>query len=443
LSFPLPFAVSPRSISVLLDNRWRSIDASHANYKALYEALKAPVKDLDLIRRLIDIPSFIAKASFGRVQVGGDSVRFDGKDISGVYVQRLLDLLRDGFDIEPLARYLEKREQNPVFTAREELDLFFANAETAIASDGDVFVFKKVQDDYTSYHQGRDGKIFTHTIGSVVEIDENQVDLDRSNTCSSGLHFCSYHYLKHYHGGVGRVVILKLNPADVRAIPNDYNNAKGRAVRYTVVGEVPEEEAKQFFEGQPIYFGFDYASGDDDESYFVEDYDKEIDWSEQDSENDIFADEEPPKLEPELTVASTDVAATEYGPVPAEFDVDQARIVIDIYSTFDDRVVAIGNAFTWDSSQQGFAFWSNEKELLRRGYSISSVAVKAIESFIAAVEDETQAINVQVFRTRDGRLFTADEIVKLVQEHGQRGFARVTGVPRTTVQEWLKQIVPF
>jgi hypothetical protein len=33
-------------------------------------------------------------------------------------------------------------------------------------------------------------------------------------------------------------VIVKINPRDVVSIPTDYNNAKGRACRYEVIGEV-------------------------------------------------------------------------------------------------------------------------------------------------------------------------------------------------------------
>lgn len=36
-------------------------------------------------------------------------------------------------------------------------------------------------------------------------------------------------------------MILKINPADVVAIPSDYNNTKGRTWKYEVVGEYLED----------------------------------------------------------------------------------------------------------------------------------------------------------------------------------------------------------
>jgi hypothetical protein len=64
----------------------------------------------------------------------------------------------------------------------------------------------------------------------------NKVDDNQNNTCSQGLHFCSEGYLKHFGGA--RTVIVKINPRDVVSIPNDYNQTKGRACRYEVIGEV-------------------------------------------------------------------------------------------------------------------------------------------------------------------------------------------------------------
>jgi hypothetical protein len=41
-------------------------------------------------------------------------------------------------------------------------------------------------------------------------------------------------------------MIVKINPADVVSIPSDYNNAKGRACRYEVIGEHTSETTEAF-----------------------------------------------------------------------------------------------------------------------------------------------------------------------------------------------------
>jgi len=67
----------------------------------------------------------------------------------------------------------------------------------------------------------------------------NLVDSDDRNTCSTGLHACSYEYLNYYiHDENDRIVLVEINPRDVVSIPIDYNNTKLRCCRYKVVMEV-------------------------------------------------------------------------------------------------------------------------------------------------------------------------------------------------------------
>jgi hypothetical protein len=68
-------------------------------------------------------------------------------------------------------------------------------------------------------------------------VPRNCVDEDPDRTCSHGLHVCSFDYLPHFSHANGHVVVCKVNPADVVAIPRDYNNTKMRVCRYEVVGE--------------------------------------------------------------------------------------------------------------------------------------------------------------------------------------------------------------
>jgi hypothetical protein len=110
-----------------------------------------------------------------------------------------------------------------------------------ITPDGCFLAYKRVRENYMDCHTGT----MDNSVGRVVEMERNMVDDNRNNTCSSGLHFCSHSYLSSFGGE--RTVIVKIDPADVVSIPSDYNDAKGRACRYTVIGEVgrnPEDKAE-------------------------------------------------------------------------------------------------------------------------------------------------------------------------------------------------------
>jgi hypothetical protein len=161
-------------------------------------------------------------------------VHFNNEPMVNVMTDRLLDMMGQGFDINPLAKFIENLMQNPSRTAVNELYLFLESGKLPITPDGHFLAYKRVRDNFHDIYTGK----FNHAPGSVLEMPRNSVDDKRDNTCSTGFHFCSIKYLPQFGGGNGdRVVIVKINPKDVVSIPSDYNNTKGRTCRYEVVGE--------------------------------------------------------------------------------------------------------------------------------------------------------------------------------------------------------------
>jgi len=256
-----------------LEGRIRIIDTYHPNFKAVREILKSKdVNDEEKLRTLVDIPTFIAAQTHGRVQVSAQgNVMFDGKPMKGVVVDRIMALLKEGFDIAPLARFLDKLQGNPIPTARDELYLWIEQSSLTLTPTGNFLAFKRVRDDYTSVHGG----VVSNKVGEQPSMPREEVDPDRSKLCSTGLHFCGYSYLDYFSGD--RLMIVEVNPADVVAIPSDYNNAKGRAWTYKVVGEITEEETHEKITGRSYIDEYEYEYEDDavdvydDENY--EDYD--------------------------------------------------------------------------------------------------------------------------------------------------------------------------
>jgi hypothetical protein len=101
-----------------------------------------------------------------------------------------------------------------------------------ITPDGYFLAYKKVRANYKDCHSGT----MDNSVGKTVSMERNAVDDNRENECSHGLHFCSESYLSQFGGD--RIMILKINPRDVVSIPKDYQNAKGRACSYEVIGEL-------------------------------------------------------------------------------------------------------------------------------------------------------------------------------------------------------------
>ena len=258
-------------LTVMLDGQTHTIDGSNPSYTAIREALK--IKDYDTVERLINVKAEIERFVMGQVEIRGDQVFYGDREVKGSVVKRILSMSAEGFDAQPMIRFLENLMGNPSKRAADELYGFLEASALPITEDGCFLAYKKVNDNYLDLYTGKvtnklaslmtdnEKSQLPMTVGDVtVEIvnnvttlsmHRNQVDENKDVTCSQGLHFCSLSYLPNYWGGRGRVLIVKVNPADVVAIPSDYNNAKGRTCRYEVVGEHSNEYSEYFT--APVY----------------------------------------------------------------------------------------------------------------------------------------------------------------------------------------------
>lgn len=247
-------------------------DDTHPAYETIMERIDtiSPQE----VRELLDSGKRVRRqlARFGNVTVDGDTVFYKGEAVHGLLAERMIDMLEDGLDIRPWALFLENLKQNPAKHAVDELYGWLSHANMPITERGNFLAYKKVKEDYTSYHNNPDGTEFRNDIGTFVSMPRNKVDDNRNRTCSTGLHFCSWDYLGSYMGNSGKVVILEINPAHVVSIPTDYNNAKGRAEGYLIVGEIPQEQCRHAFPGLS-YVGY----GDSD--YITYKQEGDIDYS--------------------------------------------------------------------------------------------------------------------------------------------------------------------
>ena len=256
----LPFTLTPgKSVTVFLNGVPHAIDNSHPSFDAIVDMLKVGITDWNGVaelEKLISVKAAIetqlAGKNFGDVTVGTDAVFYRGQPINNYLTETMIKLLSDGHDITAWALFMDKLHKNPSRTAVTELFLWLDKAGMPITPDGNFLAYKKVQDDFSSYHKGPRGLVVMNTPGTVVSMERNEVDDVRDRTCSSGLHFCSWHYLPSYYGNKGKVVIVSISPEDVVSVPSDYDNAKGRACKYTVLGVIDEAATQFAFENTTV-----------------------------------------------------------------------------------------------------------------------------------------------------------------------------------------------
>ena len=218
-----PFIIQGDNITVVINNKPHTVNKSHM----LFDKLKQSIKDgdWDAVRDLIDPKKVVLNYGKGNISIKGDVLYWKDEEFHNSLSRRMIQMMQEGFTIEPLVTFMENLMQNPSKRAVDELYGFLEKNNMPITPDGHFLAFKKVRGNYTDVHSGT----FDNSVGKTVEMERNKVDDNKDRTCSTGLHFCSESYLNHFPGE--HVMIVKINPRDVVSIPSDYNGAKGRACR--------------------------------------------------------------------------------------------------------------------------------------------------------------------------------------------------------------------
>ncbi len=235
-----PFIIQGNNVVVVIDNKPHTISKTHITYQKVVDAIKAG--DWETVKDTIEPKKIVLEYGKGNVEIQGDKLFWKGKEFHNALSARMIQMLQDGFPVEPLVNFMENLMQNPSYRSVQELYGFLEKNNLPITSDGYFLAYKKVRKDFKDCHSGT----MDNSVGQVVEMERHDVDDNANNTCSSGLHFCSKEYLNHFGGE--RTVIVKINPKDVVSIPTDYDFSKGRACRYEVIGELgvhPDDAFKE------------------------------------------------------------------------------------------------------------------------------------------------------------------------------------------------------
>lgn len=225
-----PYLIQGNNIVVVIGNNSHTINKTHISYQQLLDAIKA--NDWDTVKDVIEPKKVVINYGQGNVEVQGDKLFWKGTEMHNALSRRMIQMLQEGFPVEPLVNFMDNLMANPSFRAVQELYGFLEKNNLPITPEGHFLAYKKVRADYKDVHSGT----FDNSVGQVCEMPRNEVDDNENNTCSYGLHFCSQDYLGHFGGE--RTVIVKINPADVVSIPTDYDRSKGRTCRYEVIGEL-------------------------------------------------------------------------------------------------------------------------------------------------------------------------------------------------------------
>ena len=185
-------------------------------------------KFVDIIP-LLDITKDLKDKGF---DVRHGLVYLDDEALPDALSKRVLDFYDNNLPFQPLLKFWRKLRNNPSFNSRQMLFKFLEHNGHPITTEGNFIAYRAVRSDFKDKHTGT----MDNSIGSVVLIPRSQVDDNPNNTCSYGLHVATMSYAQGQFAGQGDVVLdVEVDPADVVAVPTDYDGTKMRVCKFKVV----------------------------------------------------------------------------------------------------------------------------------------------------------------------------------------------------------------
>lgn len=281
--------VTQESIILMFDEGARVVKNHHPKFEEV-KKLVLEGKPFEALE-LFDISSKLQKHDSGDFFVLDNMVYLKQDDnqipmpegLSG----KVVAFAENGIPYKPLIKFWENVQKNPNVESVKDLWEFLNHNNIPITEDGCFVAYKRVNEDYTSTVRGKWVKdecgewykdvkqSYDNTPGKRVEMPREQIDNDRNRTCSSGLHVAAFEYANTFYSN-GKLLEVKVNPADVVSVPVDYNQQKMRTCGYDVIREAagPREDVLYDWNNE---IEDDY---EDDEKVFDDDYEDDFDYEE-------------------------------------------------------------------------------------------------------------------------------------------------------------------
>jgi hypothetical protein len=224
------------AISVLVVRDGKSIVKSvRKDNPAFPNVLAALSKGDEAILEALDMKEAVRKNSGGRVTIEGSTVMYDGHPLHDNLTAKIIEYVSQNIPYVGLLKFLENLMDNTSFKTRQHLYNFLANKGVPITPDGYFLALKAVRGDWLDKWTGK----ISNEIGQVVKMDRKFINDDESVACAPGLHCGASEYVNRYGSQQSgdRIVVVKVNPRDVVAVPKDHQMMKMRVSEYEVVAE--------------------------------------------------------------------------------------------------------------------------------------------------------------------------------------------------------------
>ena len=223
------------------------VEKTSPEYHRLIKAFDLPAEKQD--KAIVEILSE-KKGKFKKdgFSISPSKVKYKGQLLPEPLADKVRKIASEGLPVKLFAKFWENLTKNPSANSVRQLYDFLAYKELPITEDGYFLAYKGVNQNgwsisgntKTTVLQGdtdSSGRI-QNNVGDVIEVERWDVDDNRENQCSFGLHVGSLNYAKSFGY---KTLVVKINPKDVVSVPEDCSCQKCRVSLYEVIDSYESE----------------------------------------------------------------------------------------------------------------------------------------------------------------------------------------------------------
>ena len=246
--------VTSNAIIVTVDNRVYNAQSDHPNFKKLRQAYKDGsveefIEAYDVEKAIMTYVDNGEQLS-SNIKIVNGEILYRDTLVHNQVVDTIQQMMSEDFNIGPMVQFLENLMLNPSHRSVNELWQFIEAMGLTITEDGCFLAYKSVNSNYMDKYSGT----INNKPGATPDrLPRNEVDDNPNNHCSTGYHVGALPYAGPggwYNGPEDKVVICKINPADVVSVPVDHSSQKLRCCYYESVGEFEGELKSAVYSGQ-------------------------------------------------------------------------------------------------------------------------------------------------------------------------------------------------
>lgn len=242
----MKYIANNTGIVFFFDGKPVKVNKGTNQYARILRAFELPEADREISKILFEKNGHSTVDGF---VISPESVIYNSVELPEVLAQKVRGLVEEGLPVSLFAKFWENIQNNPSSSSVRELYDFLAYKELPLTEDGCFLAYKGLNNDYWSISgnaktlvvKGKtdsSGKIF-NGVGEEIEVIRRDVDDNRNNHCSFGLHVGSSDYAQGFSRG--KLVVVKVNPKDVVSVPSDYDCQKCRVSAYKVISDFQTE----------------------------------------------------------------------------------------------------------------------------------------------------------------------------------------------------------